>query len=422
MPVQPPLRWKLPLACALSGALAFGASQALARAPGLAESAFARGVSPLVIRPISLGTGLVPVSVAELAIAAYAIWILVALARGTRAIARPPRSGARSAASDESPAKADEANAEGAGTHRGRLARATDTSALRGRLGRAAANGALRILRDVGLAIFLLYAMWGFNYARPPLETRLGWPAFERGELSEVVRLAEAAVSTTNRAYLEIHGSNDSGTPTPQPRLAELQPSLDRGWQRLTEHLDLQPSAARRYGRVKQPLTTLLEHLEIFGVFVPWTAEATVARDLPAVRLANSMAHEMAHQRGVAIEAEADFLAFLACSLSGDPLARYAAASANASDLIAALPRAERRRVAGLLLPGVVRDLRDLDAYGKKYESAVGEVQTRVNDRYLRANRVPGGVENYGRSVRLLITYFREHPEGLDPGGVFGGE
>lgn len=382
MPATTPIRWKLPLACALAGGLAFAASQVLARAPGIAETGFARGLSPLLVRPISLVTGLVPVSVAELAIAAYAAWLVAALVRGIRWAAESPGLGRR--------------------------------------LLLATARGGLRLVRDAGLAVFILYALWGFNYARPPLEARLGWPEFERGELSEVVRLAEAAVAATNRAYLEIHGSNDSGAPTPQPRLAELQPSLDRGWARLAEHLDLQPSAARRYGRVKQPLTTLLEHLEIFGVFVPWTAEATVARDLPAVRLANSMAHEMAHQRGVAIEAEADFLAFLACSLSGDPLARYAAASANASDLIAALPRGERRRVSALLLPGVVRDLRDLDAYGKRYESAVGVVQTRVNDRYLRANRVPGGVENYGRSVRLLITYFREHPEGLEAGGVFG--
>ena len=63
--------------------------------------------------------------------------------------------------------------------------------------------------------------------------------------------------------------------------------------------------------------------------------------------------------------------------------------SAPAESEIGQRAAAERRRLAAERLPGVVRDLRDLDEYRRRNESVAGTVQSAVNDRYLRANRVP---------------------------------
>jgi hypothetical protein len=132
------------------------------------------------------------------------------------------------------------------------------------------------------------------------------------------------------------------------------------------------------------------------------------------------MAHEQAHQRGIAIEAEASFLGMLVGARSADPLARYSAVSFAQAQLVGALPNRERRRVVAARLPGVVRDLRDLEEYRRRNETVAGNVQSAVNDRYLRANRVPGGIQSYGRSAFLLILYLREHPEELRRDGLLG--
>jgi hypothetical protein len=377
-PTRPALRWRGAVLWTSAGAAAFSASRALAGLPELAEQGYAQSVGPLIARPLSLLFGLVPFAVSELLAGVYLLWLLIAFTLAARAVAM-----------------------------RRRPALAT------------LAAGALRVVRDAGALVFLLYVMWGFNYARPNLETRLGWPAWTGAEPQEVARLAEAAVGAANRAYLELHGSPDAGAPTALGDVAALETALDQGWARTAEKLGLPPSVAAPHGRVKQPwISPVLARLGLGGVYSPFTAEANVVRGMPAVRFPVSVAHEKAHQRGTAVEAEASFLGFLVCSLSPDPLARYAAASFAQSQLMAALPARERRRIAAQRIPGVVRDLRDLDEYRRRNASAAGAVQSAVNDRYLRANRVPGGIQSYGRSALLLILYARQHPEDLAPGGI----
>jgi hypothetical protein len=148
---------------------------------------------------------------------------------------------------------------------------------------------------------------------------------------------------------------------------------------------------------------------------VPFTAEATVEGGLPAVRIPFSMGHEKAHQRGIANEAEASFFGFVATAHAPDPLVRYAAAVFAQGQLMAALPGNARRDVDALRLPGVRRDLVDLEAYLASFRGVASEVSSAVNDRYLRANRVPGGVRSYGQAVRLLILYARQSGGDLFP-------
>jgi hypothetical protein len=202
-----------------------------------------------------------------------------------------------------------------------------------------------------------------------------------------------------------------------------LQNALAMAWSDVTEELGLSESMAARYGPVKQPwISPVLARLGLSGVYSPFTAEANVVRGMPAMRLPAAMAHEQAHQRGIAIESEATFLGILVGARSVDPLARYSALSFAQAQLVGALPNRERRRIAAERLPGVVRDLRDLEEYRRRNESVAGTVQTAVNDRYLRANRVPGGVQSYGRSAFLLILYLRQHPEALTRGGILAAD
>jgi hypothetical protein len=198
-----------------------------------------------------------------------------------------------------------------------------------------------------------------------------------------------------------------------------LERAVDQGWVRTADVLELPASVGAAYGRVKRPwISPLLARMSLFGVYAPFTAEANVVDGVPAVRAPMSMCHEKAHQRGIAVEAEANFMGFLACALAPDAHARYSAASFAQSQLVNALPQRERRRVAGTRLPGVQRDLDDLNAYLDRNRTRASAVQSAVNDRYLRANRVPGGIRSYSLSVRLLILYAQRNGGALLPLGA----
>lgn len=375
---SPLRRWRWPVLWATAGIAAMLLARALVDMDPGRTLAVSR-IGPTLSRPLSLLTGLVPVFVGEILIVGYLVW-LAALAG--RAVARA------------------------------RTGRTRWRCALEG--------GARRIVRDAGVVLFAFYLLWGLNYARPPLETELAWQPWAGAEAAELAVLAEQAVIATNEAYVTLHDSPDAGEPTALPRdTRELERAVDEGWRRAAEALSLPASVAARYGRSKRPwLSPALARLGIAGIYFPFTAEANVVRDLPASQVPHSMAHEKAHQRGFASEAEAGFLGFVAGVMAPHPLSRYGALLFAQRQLLSALAGTspdEARRLADERLPGVRRDLRELAAYVARHSGPARAVGTAVNDRYLRANRVPGGVRNYGHATRLLIAWSRTNGGSLLP-------
>ena len=123
------------------------------------------------------------------------------------------------------------------------------------------------------------------------------------------------------------------------------------------------------------------------------------------------MAHEQAHQRGTGPELEAAFLGYLVALRSPSLHAQYSAAFFAQARLLGYVRRVDReeyRRLYGAILPGVLRDWLDLRDFWEQYEGVAETVATAVNDRYLRANRVAGGVHNYDLVVRLLVEFSRQ--------------
>ena len=351
------------------GVAAFLVFQLLSLVPGLVEAVYARSLSPMIVRPLSFVTGLLPFSLVEVVVIAYVVWMLVLLGGTVTSVVRKQR-----------------------------------------RLRNAVFGGSLRMARDAGVIMVLFYFLWGFNYARRPLEERLEWPEWSAPDTDELERLAVTAVEAANRAYFEIHQSEDAGVPTAVPAdVGELDRALEEGWSRAGELLHLPASMGRRYGPTKRLIFShLVARFGIAGFYFPWTAEANVLGDSPAVSRSQSMAHEKAHQRGIGPESEASFLGFVAGALAPHPHARYSALVFAQGQLLRVLARADReaaQEVVANRFPGIRRDLDDLSEYWEQFQGVGTTIGRALNDRYLRANRVRAGVRSYGLSVRLLITF-----------------
>lgn len=377
-PADRPLRWRGAAWAVGAGVSAYALMRALAGSPRLAELTVGTGALP---GPwLSRVTGVVPFAVAELLLAGYAGSLAVPLVSAGIAVARRKR-----------------------------------------RLRNALACGALRLGRDAGVILTLFYVLWGFNYARPPWTEQVGWPAWEGADPDEILALAEAATDAVNAAYLELHGMEDAGQPTPLPgdRRA-LDAALQEGWRAAAAHLGLPERVGARHGRAKYPRSSLvLAHLGISGVYVPFTGEALVTDGQPALVVPVTLGHEMAHQRGFTGEADASFLGFIASAFAPDPLARYAAAYYAHAQLVAALATADREAATRLVerrLPGVHRDVQDAAAFYRRFQGPARSIGRGVNDRYLRAQGVAEGVRDYQRSVQQIVIYARLHDGVVVPG------
>jgi len=152
--------------------------------------------------------------------------------------------------------------------------------------------------------------------------------------------------------------------------------------------------------------------MEITGVFTCWTMEANANVDIPDYSRASTMAHELAHLHGFMREDEANYLAYLACMASDDPVVRYSGtllALIYSGNALAGQDMELYGELWSKYHPGMLRDFADNSAYWDQYEDTViSETADKVNDVYLKANEQEDGVKSYGRVVDLLLAEYRE--------------
>ena len=177
--------------------------------------------------------------------------------------------------------------------------------------------------------------------------------------------------------------------------------------------------AARRYPCLEGPalrakgvfFSRLLSYTDFSGFFFPFTGEANVNTDFPPALFAATVAHELAHQRGVAKEQEANFCAVLASLSCGDADYCYSAALLAYTHLGNALYSADHeawRTIYDTLSEAVLRDLAASRDYWAQFETPVQTVSNTVYEGFLQSYDQTLGLKSYGACVDLLVNYYLE--------------
>lgn len=156
-------------------------------------------------------------------------------------------------------------------------------------------------------------------------------------------------------------------------------------------------------------LSRLLSYIHYTGFFFPYTAEANLNADSPVCLLPSTIAHELAHLRGVAREDEANFCAVVACMESGDDEYRYSGALLAYIYLGNALYSADYdawHEVYSSLSEAVRADLTANNAYWKQFETPAADVSEKVYESFLQTYGDDRGMQSYGACVDLLTVYY----------------
>ena len=155
--------------------------------------------------------------------------------------------------------------------------------------------------------------------------------------------------------------------------------------------------------------STALSAMDFTGFYFPFTGEANLNIDSPACYLPSTIAHEMAHQRGIASEQECNFIAIAASTTADSAAYRYSGWLMGFTYLSNALYRAdpEAWQAVRVLLPDtVVADLRDNSAYWVAFEGLVNDAAQKVYDSFLKSSGDPRGTQSYGTVVDMLMAYY----------------
>ncbi len=153
-----------------------------------------------------------------------------------------------------------------------------------------------------------------------------------------------------------------------------------------------------------------MSYTHLTGIYTFFTGEANINTAFPDYTIPFTAAHELAHQRGVARENEANFVAFQALLHSDDLYLQYSAYLNMTEYLASALAEADYDLFAqaySQLSAPVQYEIQSYNAFFEKYaDSAAADVAGAVNDTYLKASGQQAGTKSYGLVVDLAVSYY----------------
>ena len=276
--------------------------------------------------------------------------------------------------------------------------------ALRTRDGRELLRRVFALLGVVAVLYSGYITVMSIPYNTTPLSEHLGIE--EDGDIT-----ADELYSALFIVRDEINAladSADSGTPvTEMPYdIGEMSRLISEQYARVSEEY---PFFFAFDSRIKPIFFSgVMSDMGISGIYTYFTGEANVNAEYPDYTFVFTSAHEMAHQRGINRENEANFMAFFVLSRAEDPYLRYSAYVNMYEYLASALYSTDADRYYEIMEGLDARAAADIAEASRltrlHRESPLFKLMYDVNDAYLKSNGTEG-VVSYGYVVRLAVGY-----------------
>ncbi len=261
------------------------------------------------------------------------------------------------------------------------------------------------------LCVVWIIFVWNFaaGYYGTTLDKKL---ELDRQKVSAAELFDTAMILTHELAELsdEILFPTESDSSVMPYSYGELNQKLMRAYDSYTEKHSFPDHF---YSRMKPiMLSKPMTYTHISGVYTFFTGEANVNVNFPDYCLPFTAAHELAHQRGVAREDEANMIAFLVCMESDDPYIRYSALLNVYEYVASALYSADKelyRTVYGTLSPEVIQEELAYSAFFEEYrENVAADISEATNNAYLQSQGAQEGTRSYNMVVDLTVAYYKK--------------
>ena len=272
-------------------------------------------------------------------------------------------------------------------------------------------GGTLRFVINAVSVCLLVFGMLFFNfsagYSASPLADRLGLKR-EKVSAQQLYETSEKLLAAINADIDDIDYIKDGFSIMPYS-ISEMNKKLNQAYKKVCE----------KYGFISDfrsnvkpvALSEPWTYTHVAGVYTFFTGEANININFPDYTLPFTAAHEMAHQRGISREDEANFIAFLVCSESDDPYIRYSGYVTTFEYVGSALYSADKtlytKLYYAMMRDELASEFRAYDAFFEKYrENKVAAVSSKVNDTYLKSQGQSAGTRSYDLVVDLAVAYY----------------
>ncbi len=280
----------------------------------------------------------------------------------------------------------------------------------RGSFGGMLSQGAYRLFGFAGLLFGLFFWLWGFNYARIPIEKQMG---LELRPLDSVGLWQALETETQALGALRASLVGDDTTALTDERFWPVC-AEDTVRDALKKCLAKEgfPVPGRVRGRVIHPAGTLF-YFGAAGIYWPFVGEGNIEAGLHPLRKLPAMAHEMSHGYGFCDEGVCNFFAYAALCEHSNPYIAYCARLDYWSTLAKTCRENNPTQLDSLVqhrIPkGIIADVVSIQRQHGKFQELAPAVRYAVYDNYLKAQGVSAGMMSY-EEVLLLVAAWRERP------------
>ena len=329
------------------------------------ESLYSMKIYRFINKPLSLATGMIPVSLAEILLYFLLITMIVRLIVFLKNIIKSPKSF----------------------------------------LNEVFIKKKLRLFLFIIILFYLSFLIiWGLNYYRDPLAKSLNLTVakYSKYDLRE---LCLYLINESNSLRMEVNEDNN-GVMYIQKGSRWVLNNAYKGFDAVS---GTYTALSGKYGTPKPViLSELMCYTGITGIYFPFTGEANINIKAPLPSLPHVVTHEMAHQRGFAREDEANFISYLTCIYHPDIEFKYSGLLLALTHSINILYTEDLKiynELKNCYSEGLKRDLEYISLFWKRYDGPVERISNDLNDVYLKSNNQKDGTKSYGRMVDLLIAY-----------------
>ena len=258
-----------------------------------------------------------------------------------------------------------------------------------------------RWLKIIVLSVLWLlvwfYMSWGVGYFRPDFYERFEiQPPKEDKDFFET--LVIRYIDSLNNVYLSDPYFNEK----------EVNSEIERLYEKRHELLRLPYPCGWRSTKITL-IKPLMTRAGVSGYFGPFFNEVHVNDYQLPLTYPYTLAHEKAHQFGIANESECNLYATLICTSSEHPLVRYSGYMQTVSYLLGNLRKISPdnyKEIVEKIDPRIIADYSAIREHWKKaLNEKISAVQEKVYDSYLKTNKQQSGILSYSEMTGLLVAW-----------------
>ena len=264
-------------------------------------------------------------------------------------------------------------------------------------------NDFVNIFAVLSVTIFLFYSLWGLNYFKTPLLSKLdiGEVKFE-----SLQKTLNELIDDVNNVHISL-GNVDSTID-----------SLEFDKEKIMSELKLEN--IKKFDKIstikfvkKSIIPRIYLYQGVSGYINPFTLEAIVVEEIPSIDFSITVLHEQAHQLGYAAEEDANFLAFISSINNQDPLIQYSGYVFGLSYLLNEIQINHKEDLSSFtdkINTGIIEDINSRRKFWQKYSNNIlNDLQNVLYDFYLKSNNQKGGIASYSRIVNHIINYYENN-------------